>query len=295
MSFSPWIKIETTLPDKPEVIAMAARLRMKDPDTVTGKLVRIWVWADANSIDGHQLAITPAFIDRLTACKGFAAAMEAVGWLVIGGDGLLSFPGFDRHNGDSAKKRATEARKKQKQRGGKDCDTGTNVPPPPGQTGGPEEEIELGERERAGGSADPKSPAAVFRRICGLRPEWSASPEPSDAEAAALTRNLRALQAIEPGTWAAMRDYLAAKLPEGSAGWQPRQRLRAIETAGDVAAQAMSWRHGAGAKARPAGDGIPAAFLTWAKERHPASNPRILWATERARADWEASTRGDAA
>lgn len=30
MSFAPWIKIETTLPDKPEVIAMAAMLKPRD-------------------------------------------------------------------------------------------------------------------------------------------------------------------------------------------------------------------------------------------------------------------------
>lgn len=292
MSFDPWIKIERNTPDKPEVVAMAARLRMKDPDTVTGKLVRLWAWADANSVDGHDISITRAFVDRLTACKGFAAAMESVGWLE-GRDGLLSFPRFGRHNGDSAKKRATEARKKQNQRGGKKDEAGTNVPPPPGQTGGPEIEVYSGERERAGLAPDSNSPVAIFFRICELRPEWSASSVPSAAEGQALARNLAAIQSIEPATWDAMREYLAAKLPEGAAGWQPRQRLRFIESAGDVAAQAVAWKHGAGAKARPAGDGIPAGFVTWAKENHPASNPRILWATERARAEWLKTQTGE--
>ena len=294
MSFAPWIKIETTTPDKPEVVAMAARLKMRDPDTVVGKLVRLWAWADANSVDGHEISITRAFVDRLTACKGFAAAMESVGWLE-GADMLLSFPGFARHNGDSAKKRAGEARKKQNQRGGKKDQPGKNVPTPAGQTGGPEEEIDSGERERAEGSADSKSPVAIFFRICGLRPEWSASPEPSAAEADALGRNLRALQAIEPATWTAMREYLGAKLPEGAAGWQPRQRLRFIESAGDVAAQAVAWKHGSGAKARPAEE-IPAGFIAWSKLHHGASRPGILWQTDRARQEWRKSLeKGDAA
>lgn len=163
MSFSPWIKLEYTTPDKPEVIAMAARLRIRDSDAIVGKLLRLWIWADQNSIDGHEIAITREFIDRLTNCRGFAAALEAVGWLIEDA-GLLTFPRFDRHNGDSSKKRAYETRKKHGQRsrdkrdseGDKKTDgtgdkcpapTGTNVPPPKGTNRGtkpgPEEEEEL--------------------------------------------------------------------------------------------------------------------------------------------------------
>lgn len=154
MSFSPWIKADHDLPDKPEVIAMALRLKMRDSDTVTGKLLRLWIWADRNSIDGHDLAITRDFIDRLTHCRGFAAALESVGWLIDDG-GLLTFPRFSRHNGDSAKKRASETRKKHDQRTRTKRDgkpdkcpppTGTNVPhakgTKPGTKAGPEEEIE---------------------------------------------------------------------------------------------------------------------------------------------------------
>jgi hypothetical protein len=158
MSFSPWIKLEYTTPDKPEVIAMGARLRIRDSDAIVGKLLRLWIWADQNSIDGHEIAITREFIDRLTNCRGFAAALESVGWL-IDREGLLTFPRFDRHNGDSAKKRAYETRKKHGQRsrdkrdGGGDpkgdkcpAPTGTNVPPAKGTSRGtkpgPEEEEE---------------------------------------------------------------------------------------------------------------------------------------------------------
>ena len=159
MSFATWIKFEITTPDKPEVVSMAARLKFRDADLVTGKLVRIWGWADLNSVDGSHLPITRAFIDRLVSCRGFAAALEAVGWL-SGPDGDISFTNFDRHNGDSAKKRAVETRKKQRQREGRKgavkgdgsppepgTGTGTNVPPDPGQKdgqeGGLEEELEL--------------------------------------------------------------------------------------------------------------------------------------------------------
>jgi hypothetical protein len=104
-----WIKIEMETPDKPEVVNMAAILRM-DQDAVTGKLFRIWTWADRNSIDGEAMPITCAFLDRLTTKRGFSAAMRQVGWLA-GEDGNLTFPGFYRHNGITAKARAESNRR----------------------------------------------------------------------------------------------------------------------------------------------------------------------------------------
>lgn len=112
-----WIKMEHTTPDKPEVVGIAARLKIEQ-DSVTGKLSRIWIWADQNSVDGSAVGITEAFIDALTRKRGFAAAMRVVGWLE-GDDGALSFPGFLRHNGTSAKVRAETNRRVAKHRKGK--------------------------------------------------------------------------------------------------------------------------------------------------------------------------------
>lgn len=248
MSFAPWIKIETTTPDKPEIIAMATRLRMKDPDTVTGKLVRLWAWADQNSVDGIGVTVTRAFIDRLVFCKGFAKALESEGWL-DGPDGAINFPNFERHNGDSAKRRALETRKKQDQRAGKNRDKsppdgGTNVPQPSGQKGGPEEELDKGERESVreahsetlDSEADP-----LLERVNRLRREWAVSPVLSEDEQRALNANRKALAALALDTWDAMQAYLAAKLPEGSAGWQPQQRIMFLQRPGDVAGRAVAW------------------------------------------------------
>lgn len=98
-----WIKIECATPDKPEVVAMAAELGI-DQDCVVGKLLRLWIWADSNSVTGNALSVTFAFVDRYTYCPGFGEALKNVGWFA-GSDGQLSFPNFDRHNGESAKKR----------------------------------------------------------------------------------------------------------------------------------------------------------------------------------------------
>lgn len=101
-----WIKFEQTTPDKPEVVRMATLLNI-DQDEVVGKLLRVWIWADLNSIPAEKVCVTDAFIDRLVSKKRFAHAMRLVGWLT-GDSGALNFPNFQRHNGESAKKRALE-------------------------------------------------------------------------------------------------------------------------------------------------------------------------------------------
>jgi hypothetical protein len=99
-----WIKIEASLPDKPEVVSLAAALKM-DRDGVVGRLFRLWTWADANHITGESVPVTGAFLDELCRRRGFAQALRSVGWLG-GQDGALTFPNFARHNGKEAKKRA---------------------------------------------------------------------------------------------------------------------------------------------------------------------------------------------
>lgn len=81
-----------------------------DQDAVFGKLIRFWIWADQQSTDGTLLkrfcnapGVTEKFIDRITCCPGFSAAMRKVGW--ISGEDEISLPNFDRHNGQTAKAR----------------------------------------------------------------------------------------------------------------------------------------------------------------------------------------------
>lgn len=105
----PWIKIETTTPDKPEVSIIAQSTRL-DPDAVVGKLLRIWCWADSNSIDGEAIQVTDSFIDRMARHKGFTTAMRSAGW-VTGESGNITFPGFSRHNGATAKARASTTKR----------------------------------------------------------------------------------------------------------------------------------------------------------------------------------------
>ena len=99
-----WIKIEHAMPDKPEVDGIAVHLSL-DHDAVVGKLLRFWIWADQQTIDGKSFNVTDSFIDRLSNCPGFAAALVEVGWLVRR-NSRITLPHFDRHNGQTAKSRA---------------------------------------------------------------------------------------------------------------------------------------------------------------------------------------------
>ena len=104
-----WIKMRTDLRDDPAVISIAAELGI-DEDTVVGKLHRLWSWADRQTVDGNALGVTETWIDRYLGVTGFALSLVNVGWLSLLEDGL-EIPNFDRHNGQSAKRRALTARR----------------------------------------------------------------------------------------------------------------------------------------------------------------------------------------
>lgn len=113
-----WIKIEHVTPDKPEIDQLANILGI-DHDAVTGKLIRLWVWADQQSLNGYAQSVTHSGLDRITFCPGFAKALEQVGWLESE-EGQIRFPNFDFHNGKTAKQRALANKRKAESRAKRD-------------------------------------------------------------------------------------------------------------------------------------------------------------------------------
>ena len=111
-----WIKFEPKTFDKPKVLAMKRQLKM-DAFGVVGRLLKVWGWADTHSIDGKEVPLTRDDIDELADKRGFAAAMESVGWL-SGNDGSLTFPDFWKHNGSTSKGRAVTATRVERHRTG---------------------------------------------------------------------------------------------------------------------------------------------------------------------------------
>jgi len=109
-----WIKLQKDTPDKPEVLAMAARLNI-DSDAVIGKLVRIWSWFDTHTTTGNASCVTYSFLDRLAGVTGFAEQMALVGWLEQNGHDLR-LTNFGYHNGETAKTRALGKNRVEKSR-----------------------------------------------------------------------------------------------------------------------------------------------------------------------------------
>jgi len=109
-----WIKMRCNLDTDPAVFQIAAALEM-DELAVVGRLWKVWAWADQHCADCNAVSVTRNVLDRITSTPGFADAMQKVGWLE-GLDGALSFPHFDRHNGQTAKKRALTKNRVEKTR-----------------------------------------------------------------------------------------------------------------------------------------------------------------------------------
>jgi hypothetical protein len=119
-----WIKVQKDTPDKPEVLAIAARMNL-DPDAVVGKLVRIWSWFDTHTIDGNAQSVTYSFLDRLTGVTGFAEQVSLVGWLEQNGH-ELTLPNFGYHNGETAKTRALGKKRTEKHRSNAESNAESN-------------------------------------------------------------------------------------------------------------------------------------------------------------------------
>jgi hypothetical protein len=109
-----WIKMRADLLTHPKVVRMSSALKA-DRLRVVGGLFAVWCLFDAHSVDGQLEGYTDEVLDSLVGFPGFAAGMRTIGWLEFDGDALVT-PRFDEHNGQSAKRRATEAQRKREER-----------------------------------------------------------------------------------------------------------------------------------------------------------------------------------
>src|SRR4051812_15001583 len=102
-----WIKMRHNLDTDPDVLAISESTGL-DEFSVIGRLWKVWTWADQHSISGNAVRVTDVTLDRFTGVDGFTMAMRSVGW-ITGDSGCLTFPKFERHNGQTAKNRGLTA------------------------------------------------------------------------------------------------------------------------------------------------------------------------------------------
>lgn len=108
------ISLRVEIWQQPEVLQIAEALDLTEFDAV-GRLARIWGWAVNHAVDGIAAGLSSRTVDTLVRLPGFAAAMEAVGWLQIADDGL-HFPAWDRWLSRTARKRVEAAVRKARSR-----------------------------------------------------------------------------------------------------------------------------------------------------------------------------------
>lgn len=122
-----WVKWEIGLENKPEVVRMAGLLKRSRRE-VAADCMALWAWADGNipeeniSENGSAfVTLSPsagdnmAFIDDVVGTPQFAHSISSVGWLHFRHD-RVEFPNFGRHNGETAKTRARNAKNQKKKR-----------------------------------------------------------------------------------------------------------------------------------------------------------------------------------
>ena len=101
-----WLKVRLDLHDDPAVIAIASAIGL-DEDGVVGKLVRLWAWANRQTIDGNAPGVTEMWVDRYVSAPGFAKAMVDAGWLAFeNGDGANRRRDFTSHLGTNITRKA---------------------------------------------------------------------------------------------------------------------------------------------------------------------------------------------
>ena len=105
-----WIKMRRDLRTDPRVVRISSALKADTLRTV-GALFVVWGLADAHTKDGFLEGYTLEILDEVVGLPGLAQAMSDVGWLELRTDGV-TIPDFERHNSESAKKRAQDAVRK---------------------------------------------------------------------------------------------------------------------------------------------------------------------------------------
>lgn len=110
-----WIKMRTDLQTHPKIVRILSATST-DKFRVIGGLHAVWTVFDTHSTDGVLKGYTPELLDHVIGWQGFSRAMEAVGWLLFDGLETLSLPDFEAHNGQSAKRRCEDQKRKKNSR-----------------------------------------------------------------------------------------------------------------------------------------------------------------------------------
>ena len=103
-----WIKIGVDTPGKPAIVRLANDCGVSRGDAFLA-FFRLYSWLDEQTADGTLYA-DHAEVDAVARLDGLAASLERSGWLTFYPDGRMTVTNWQEHNGQSAKRRAMNAR-----------------------------------------------------------------------------------------------------------------------------------------------------------------------------------------
>ena len=107
-----WIKIETHTPEKAEIRHIARLCHCTKAEAFLA-FFRVFVWLDEQTEDGHVDFFTAADADEIAGLEGFGDALQEVRWITFGPTGAV-VANWERHNGQSAKRRCLDAERKRR-------------------------------------------------------------------------------------------------------------------------------------------------------------------------------------
>ena len=105
-----WIKMRKSLLACPQVVRISSALKTDRFRTI-GALFAAWCVFDDQTVDGLLDGYTPKIFDEVVGVVGLCDAMVAVGWIKTN-ENALEATRFSEHNGQTAKRRATETVRK---------------------------------------------------------------------------------------------------------------------------------------------------------------------------------------
>lgn len=118
--------MQATLPESPKIFRLARLLGVGRMEAL-GYAVRWFCWLDAQCANGAT-ELRPDEVDALVGHAGITDAMCALGWTSVDAEGYVLVQEFDKHNGESAKKRAETQERVAAHRARLRADSACNAP-----------------------------------------------------------------------------------------------------------------------------------------------------------------------
>jgi hypothetical protein len=109
-----WIAVTKGLENKPEIFRLARTLGITQWEVVC-RCLRVWGWADDQTVNGFIAGIIADDLDSPAGLPGFGKALFNEKWLLVDDSGV-TFPNWKRWNATSAKERDQNRERKRHQR-----------------------------------------------------------------------------------------------------------------------------------------------------------------------------------